>query len=267
MIQYFDDIQLITAGIHKNYRGHIGERSPRNFSVELMASGSMYFQKKPGRKHTFRTPVLRWQAPGNVYNYGPADDGGGWEHYFILFGGNRGEKLWKDGFSRLSENPFITIRRVDLFRGLFTAVYHALLHKSTNSAAGIIYLEHILVHASEEITGSAVSSRYSRQLDRICSQIHLEPEKDFSLQELARSAGLSYSHFRKCFSEYTGVTPHQYILKARLRAASERLCCTDDPIKRIAHDLNLGTPSQFSKTFRRFFGMPPGVYRKTEIDV
>jgi AraC-like DNA-binding protein len=259
-LDYFNDVVPVSSGIHRNFRGHIKERSPRHYSVELMASGKMYFQRRPGRRHTFEAPTLRWQAPGHVYDYGSVDEYG-WEHYFVVFRGPRAEKLYAEGFHRLATDVFIPVKRVDVFRDLFTRIHHALLHSSVHTANAMVSLEQILVRAAEETADRHSEGRYAGALDRICSLIHLEPGRQVDYRELARSMGLSYSHFRKCFVAHTGITPHRYVLRARLRAAADWLSRTDDPIKRIAHDLKLGNPAQFSKTFRRHFGLPPGAYR------
>lgn len=262
---YFSDIEPVTSGIYKNYRGHLIKRSPQNYSVELIASGTMYFQREPEDQHLLSTPMIRWQEPGNIYNYGSVDDVG-WEHYFFLYRGPRARRVHSRGFYRLSEHAFLPVRRVDLFRGLFTAIHHTLLSPRIDNARAVICLEQILLHAAEEAAGLPSESRYTSDLERICSQIHLDPGKDICFEKQARDMGLSVSHFRKCFSEHTGMAPHQYLLRARLRAAADRLCRTPDPIKGIAYDLNLGNPAQFSKAFRSQFGMPPGAYRKTFSD-
>jgi AraC-like DNA-binding protein len=73
---------------------------------------------------------------------------------------------------------------------------------------------------------------------------------------------VSYSHFRKLFIEYTGVPPHQYLLRARMNAAANRLRFTDMPLKEIAFELNLGDSVQFSKSFRKMYAVPPAAYRQ-----
>ena len=259
--KYFEDIEMVASGIHANYRSHIVDRSPRNYSVEFTASGRMYFQRKPGPRTVLEGPALRWQKPGFTYNYGPIDNRG-WEHYFVLFRGDRAERLFDEGFSRLSESIILPVKRADLFRGLFAAIHRALTHVPENAPRAIIHLEQILVHAAEEIKGFDTESPYRDKLDPVCSKIHMNPGAGFDFRGEAESLGISYSHFRRCFREYTGTSPHQYVLKAKLIAAADRISRTDDPLKQIAYELGLGNPAQFSRTFNSHFGIPPGAYRK-----
>lgn len=47
--------------------------------------------------------------------------------------------------------------------------------------------------------------------------IEYHPESKLSLSALAREAGLSPYHFLRMFARLTGMTPHQYVLRSRLR--------------------------------------------------
>src|SRR4029079_7106876 len=52
---------------------------------------------------------------------------------------------------------------------------------------------------------------------------------------LARMAKLSPYHFLRSFKTVTGVTPHQWLLRARLRAAAEKLAPAQGPGTEIGH--------------------------------
>jgi hypothetical protein len=99
MQQYFEDIELVSPGIYRNYRGHISGRTPLVYSVEFLASGRMYLHQDSCPERVLDTPTLRWQTPGHMYSYGPVDEVG-WEHYFIAFQGPRAERLCQGNRSR-----------------------------------------------------------------------------------------------------------------------------------------------------------------------
>ena len=84
---------------------------------------------------------------------------------------------------------------------------------------------------------------------------------DTSLASLAKRAGLSPYHFLRVFERLTGLTPHQYILRARLREAAVRLA-SNAKIVDVALDSGFGDVSNFNRAFRREFGMSPRAYRK-----
>ena len=82
-----------------------------------------------------------------------------------------------------------------------------------------------------------------------------------SLGHLAVMAGLSRFHFLRRFRAATGVSPHQYIIALRLRAAAERLRSTADPVTSIALDVGFNDLSHFNLLFRRSFGAAPKQWR------
>ena len=86
-------------------------------------------------------------------------------------------------------------------------------------------------------------------------------QPSFTLAEMARSAGLSPYHFLRTFERLTGVTPHQYVLRRRLREAAVRLVARDDRIVDVALDCGFGDLSNFNRAFRAEFGLSPRAYR------
>jgi AraC-like DNA-binding protein len=79
---------------------------------------------------------------------------------------------------------------------------------------------------------------------------------------MAGAAGLSPYHFLRTFQRLTGVTPHQYIVRARLRDAAIRLSARGRKILDIALDSGFGDVSNFNRAFRTEFGLSPREYRK-----
>jgi AraC-like DNA-binding protein len=63
-----------------------------------------------------------------------------------------------------------------------------------------------------------------------------------------------------------GVTPHQYVLRARLRRAGLRLKAQRAKVLDIALDSGFGDVSNFNRAFRAEFGVSPRDYRRQEPD-
>jgi AraC-like DNA-binding protein len=82
------------------------------------------------------------------------------------------------------------------------------------------------------------------------------------LQGAAREAGLSAFHFLRLFSRVVGVTPHQYLVRARLRRAARLLADGDLPITEIAYEVGFGDLSNFVRTFHRAAGVSPRRFRQ-----
>jgi AraC family transcriptional regulator len=94
---------------------------------------------------------------------------------------------------------------------------------------------------------------------------HLEArlEERHTLASLARIADLSRYHFLRTFTRVTGITPYQWILRARLRAAATRIATSSQPITEIALAVGCEDLSNFIRGFRTEFGISPRAYRAT----
>ncbi|CAA2105711.1 helix-turn-helix domain-containing protein [Variovorax paradoxus] len=86
---------------------------------------------------------------------------------------------------------------------------------------------------------------------------------DTGLDGVAAEAGLSSFHFLRLFSQVLGVTPHQYLVRSRLRHAA-RLLAEDEsrPVTEVALDVGFADLSNFVRTFHRAAGVSPGGFRR-----
>jgi AraC family transcriptional regulator len=83
--------------------------------------------------------------------------------------------------------------------------------------------------------------------------------------DLARSAarhGLSPYHFLRLFAAVVGVTPHQYLVRSRLRRAARLLAGDGASITDVALEIGFGDLSNFVRTFHRVAGVSPRRFRQ-----
>jgi AraC-like DNA-binding protein len=73
---------------------------------------------------------------------------------------------------------------------------------------------------------------------------------------------MSEFHFLRMFKQVMRVTPHQFILRSRLREAALRLKTTRDEVLQIALNTGFGDLSNFNHAFRAEFGMSPTRYAR-----
>ena len=86
--------------------------------------------------------------------------------------------------------------------------------------------------------------------------------EEVDLERAADAAGLSTYHFLRLFAGALGVTPHQYLLRTRLRRAARLLAEADLPITDIAYDVGFGDLSNFVRSFHRAAGVSPRGFRR-----
>jgi len=72
---------------------------------------------------------------------------------------------------------------------------------------------------------------------------------------------LSEPHFFRCFKHEFGVTPVEFILELRIRAARTMLQTTDESIKEISFSCGFNNLNFFLKMFKRYTGLTPTQYR------
>lgn len=81
------------------------------------------------------------------------------------------------------------------------------------------------------------------------------------LDMVSRQAGLSPFHFLRLFARVLGVTPHQYLVRCRLRHAARLLADPVRSITDVAFDVGFADLSNFVRTFRRAAGVSPRAFR------
>jgi AraC-like DNA-binding protein len=92
--------------------------------------------------------------------------------------------------------------------------------------------------------------------------IDAQSHREIGLEDAARQAGVSPFHFLRLFSEVIGATPHQYLVRSRLRHAARLLADDDASITDIAYSVGFGDLSNFVRTFHRAAGVSPLRFRQ-----
>jgi len=117
-----------------------------------------------------------------------------------------------------------------------------------------------LVRGVSTTTTSAPPSRLAR-VTRTVRLIEQHADRELPLVSLAQEAGLSPYHFLRTFQQLTGLTPHQYVRRMRLRRAAVRLVSQQEKVLEIALDCGFGDVSNFNRAFRTEFGISPRAFR------
>jgi transcriptional regulator GlxA family with amidase domain len=100
-----------------------------------------------------------------------------------------------------------------------------------------------------------------RALRRVREFIESHLEESISIQALAAIVGLSMCHFARAFKQSEGVTPHDYVLRRRVKRVQELLADTDLPLSEIAIAVGFADQSHCARRFREHVGLTPSRYR------
>jgi AraC family transcriptional regulator len=110
--------------------------------------------------------------------------------------------------------------------------------------------------------GADPSARHRRRAVEAALWIDAHAAEPVALERAAREAGLSPFHFLRLFARVVGATPHQYLVRSRLRRAARLLADEERPVTDVALEAGFGDLSNFVRTFRRAAGITPTGFRR-----
>jgi AraC-like DNA-binding protein len=111
----------------------------------------------------------------------------------------------------------------------------------------------------------SASARDRRRAVETALWLDAHSHQEIDLEQTAAQAGISPFHFLRLFSGVLSVTPHQYLVRSRLRHAARLLADDDISITDIAYDVGFGDLSNFVRTFHRAAGISPLRFRQTSL--
>ena len=107
-----------------------------------------------------------------------------------------------------------------------------------------------------------MSARDRRRAVETAGWIEANSKRPIDLDAAANHAGISPFHFLRLFANVLGVTPHQYLVRSRLRHAARLLAHEDLGITDIAYEVGFADLSNFVRTFHRAAGVSPRAFRE-----
>ena len=101
-----------------------------------------------------------------------------------------------------------------------------------------------------------------QRLKRVIDYIHGHLDGDLRLDELATASGLSASHFVRSFRAEMGMSPHRYVVEARVEHARQLLERSQLPVADIARLCGFSSTGHLAAWFKRLTGLRPSEYRQ-----
>jgi len=139
--------------------------------------------------------------------------------------------------------------------------------------SGRVYLDSLAVsvaarlircHSSLATVPQSQSGRLSgRRLKDVLSFIEDNLNQNMSLEDIARVAGLSVSHFKTLFREAVGIPAHQYLIRRRVDRAKSLLVEDKMTISEIAFETGFAHQSHLARHMRRLLGVSPKALRQS----
>lgn len=120
------------------------------------------------------------------------------------------------------------------------------------------------------LTEFLVNSEQSRSesnetIEDIRNYIMDNPNKNLTLEALASRASMSPYHFARTFKRFVGVSPHEYLIHARINLATFYLMSTGESVKQIAYNCGFTSECGFCTAFKKRMGATPTGYRLSHL--
>lgn len=117
--------------------------------------------------------------------------------------------------------------------------------------------------ADSPVRANLVGGMTPSALRRCIALMEAHLEGDLRLDELAREAGLSTSHFIRSFRQSTGKTPYQFLLERRVERAQTLMRGSCASLTEIAKLSGFADQHHLARVFRHIAGITPSNYRRS----
>ncbi|RSO58825.1 AraC family transcriptional regulator [Acinetobacter lactucae] len=118
-------------------------------------------------------------------------------------------------------------------------------------------LYHVLQHSGADAIKGLIIKGNLRPIYKICDFLQNHYHEKITVDELAYQANMSISAFHKSFKKVTQLSPLQYLKVIRLHKAKQLLVSNQVNISEISSLVGYQNASQFSREFKKYFGVPP----------
>lgn len=245
--------------IDKHYEGYCTLQYMASGIVDLTIAG----------KRTILRGSHFWSAyPGPRITFHAGEQTRFWVHRYMAFRGPLVDQWQADGLFPVPPQPATAkeqyARRFDQLLAFASQTNRRALLRATHILEGIL-LDLADARAGEKLQQQeADAAPAEKWIDRATGLLTpFIPGGTPDYAKIAQGMGMSESTFRRRFRTLAGVSPHTYLLHARIGSARRMLVHTDEPIKLIASRLGYNDVYFFSRQFRLITGVPPAIYRRS----
>lgn len=192
--------------------------------------------------------------PGVWYRYRP-DPQTDWQERWVRFSGDLARRLMnRHPFDE--SRPVFHFERDEVVEALFSNLEDALPHEQgyEHERSTIILL---LIDRLVQL------QRNGNVMRRVMREILAHLSEPLDMERLAQDYNMSMTTFRRRFKQVSGVTPHEYLVKARVEKACRMLTVSRLTISEIARAVGFSCLFYFDKVFKRKQGCTPGDYLRS----
>lgn len=274
---YINNLGLRILGIHYMNNGKewdISNHRHSFYEMHYVFNGEVCTVLN-GMEHTIREGYFYIMSPGTRHSHMQKNDSYHigialrWEYLNFKAANLENYIGIKERFIQMGENIIVKPFKDD---GTVITQIRELLrmanenYKNFNIQLSIFsILENALSICSSFTSGEdekKVSASENRSVEMAVQFVKDNCCENISVNDIANSVHISYSHLAKLFREHRGESLSHYIIKMRIQKAFKLLTCTDMTLSQIANETGFENSNYFCKVFRKIHKKSPGSVRR-----
>lgn len=128
----------------------------------------------------------------------------------------------------------------------------------------LLFVHAIRAHASQTPTAtrSWLAAISDRNLGPVIRSMHASLDEGWTVESLARLAGMSRSAFAARFKNVVGEAPLEYLTRWRIHKAIQMLRSGQHSLSAISANIGYESEASLNRVFKRAVGMTPGAFRR-----
>ncbi len=172
------------------------------------------------------------------------------------------------GFHSVPSLRFVINRRVDWLCQLL------MQEAEQGCTSGRLYFENlatallvaVVLQIDPRLPDAGHASAQLVRVQQAVGLMEVQFASKLTLEQLARVSGLSAFHFSRLFQRIMGSSPHQYLLRCRLRHAHALLSAGGKgrSLAELAAECGFADQAHFTRHFRRAYGLSPGKFKRAQ---
>jgi AraC-like DNA-binding protein len=262
------ELFVTDAGCFPEARGHFVERCEGTPGLILIVclSGCGWVRLLNGDRYSVQADEAFLIPPDAPHAYG-SDDTLPWTIMWAHFRG--GDSVHFQNLLKIvpSGSPLIHLPAGTASRLEFSTIYETLESGYTlaNLLSSAAKLRFVLSEFNRlRLPGHPQAHPAEQGVRQSIEWMQRNLHREASLDELAREAGISVSHFSAIFKRRTGFAPINYFLRLKISNACRLLDTTSMEIKEVASAAGFEDPFYFSRFFKKIMGHSPRSYRSIQ---
>ena len=231
------------------------------YSVAMLIQGAKDFRTN-SRSGVLNSSNIATMNPYEIH-CGESLSSGGWKQLVVLFDSFSSSRFAEENELRKNILEFSdSVREDKQFRLMMQNICTGISHASCElEKENLFELMMASIFSAEKAMKPVRSFSNQPGMSKAADMMKDAPDKKHSLEELAKSAGMSKFHFLRSFKEATGMTPHAYLNIARVEKARRLLLTTEKSIAETAVECGFSDQAHLSRAYKKIYGAPPGSLR------